>query len=154
MLSSVPLAPARDVTEKSDHCVKPSAPPEKVSLDRRGEGRSSLKLLHQTREGHTTNLLWKLATERSPGHPQAGERKRTRVPLKQRQAALPAGWGLVRTSTCCLPMSGCSTLCPPTPGSSPGARSGTKAFPQKRGSGMYPDRPGPCKGEAGLSSSA
>lgn len=126
------LASPRDVTEKNDHCVKPSAPQRRVSPDRRGEGGSSLKLLHQTREGHTTNLLWKLATERSPGHPGAGERKRTRVLLKQRQAALPAGQGLEHTSTCRLSMSGCSTLCPPSSCSSPGARSGTKPFPQQR----------------------
>lgn len=103
----------------------------KVSLDRRGEGGSSLKLLHQTREGQT-NLLWKLATERSPGHPWAGEGKRTRVPLKQTGSS-PHWTGLAHTSTCHLPMSGCSNPCPPSPGSSPGAKSGTKPFPQQRG---------------------
>lgn len=87
-------------------------PQRRVSLDRKGEGGSFLKLLHQTREGHTTNLLWKLATERSPGHPQAGERKRTRVLLRQRQAALPTGWGLVHTSTCRLP---CQSASPSVP---------------------------------------
>lgn len=94
MWTPVPLASPRDVTEKSDHCMKPSAPQRSVSLDRRGEGGNSLKLLHQTREGHTTNLLWKLATERSPGHPGAGERKRTRVPLKQEIGSSPHWMGI------------------------------------------------------------
>lgn len=84
-----PPASPRDVTEKRDHSVRPSAPQSRVCLGRGRERGSSLQLLHQARGGHTTNLLWKLATERSPGHPQAGERKRTRVMLKQRQAALP-----------------------------------------------------------------
>lgn len=96
----------------------------RVSLGRRGEAGSSLKLLHQTREDHTTNLLWKLATERSPGHHrQEREKENKRAVRTDRQ--LP-GWGSAYTSMCHL--SFCTpSLCSPTR-----AKSGTKTFLQQR----------------------
>lgn len=72
----------------------------RVSLGRRGEAGSSLKLLHQTREGHTTNLLWKLATERSPGHQGQEREKRTRVLLEQTGSSLDGAQHTPPCATC------------------------------------------------------
>lgn len=73
---------------------------QRVSLGRRGEAGSSLKLLHQTREGHTTNLLWKLATERSPGHHGQEREKRTRVLLEQTGSSLDRAQHTPPCATC------------------------------------------------------
>lgn len=113
----------------------------RVSLGRRGEAGSSLKLLHQTREGHTTNLLWKLATERSPGHHGQEREKRTRVLLEQTGSSLD---GAQHTPPC--------ATCPSVPHPCAALQEQSLAqslFYSRGGSGMYPYRLRTCEGKAG-----
>lgn len=111
------------------------------SLGRRGEAGSSLKLLHQTREDHTTNLLWKLATERSPGHHGQEREKRTRVLLEQTGSSLDRAQHTPPRATC---------PSVPLPYTALQEQSLAQSlFHNREGSGMYPHKPRTCKGKAG-----
>lgn len=110
----------------------------RVSLGRRGEAGSSLKLLHQTRGGHTANLLWKLATERSPGHDGQQRGKRTRVLLEQTGSSLDRAQHTPPCATC---------PCVPHPCKALQEQSLAQSL-FRGGSGMYPHKPRTCEGTA------
>lgn len=113
----------------------------RVSLGRRGDAGSSLKLLHQTREGHTTNLLWKLATERSPGHDGQEREKKTRVLLEQTGSSSDRAQHTPPCATCPSVPHPCAALQEQSLAQS--------LFHSRGGSGMYPHKPRICEDKAG-----
>lgn len=112
----------------------------RVSRQKRGSGELSKTTPPDKRRSHN-KLTLETSNREISWAPWAGERKENKSAVRiDRQ--LP-GQSSAYTSMCHL------SFCPLPLRSSPGSKSGTKPFPQQRGTGMYPHKPRTCEGKAG-----
>lgn len=119
-----------DVTGKRDPCMNHYAPQKKTPHGTR-EGGSSLKATSPDKRGSHTKLTLETSNREISWAPRGRREKENKSAIRTGVGSSPHQKGL--PAHLHVPTSVCSILCPPSLSSCPGARSGTKPFPQQRG---------------------